>query len=60
MRSTPMVVFTASVTDAEDIKQAIIADVKMTHPNKLVQEAIWIYSIAIHHLLKNPTIQTRA
>jgi hypothetical protein len=60
MRCTPMVVFTASVTDEEDVYNAIIADVKMTHPNKLVQEAIWIYTVAIHHLLNNPTNHDRA
>jgi len=55
-----MVVFTASVTNEDDIFQAINADVKMTHPNKLVQEAIKIYTVAIHHLLNNPTMQDRA
>lgn len=60
MRCTPMVVFTASVSNVDDIKQAIISDIKMTHPNKLVQEAIWIYSIAIQYLLNNPTVHNRA
>jgi hypothetical protein len=32
---------------------AILADVKMTHPHPLVHEAIYIYQLAIHHLLNN-------
>jgi len=31
-----MAVFTSSVTDDGDIKNAILADVAMTHPNQLV------------------------
>jgi hypothetical protein len=31
----------------------------MTHPNELVQSSIYIYSIAIHHLLNNRENPTR-
>jgi len=36
MRCTPMAVFTSSITRKEDAKNAILIDVKMTHPDILV------------------------
>jgi hypothetical protein len=48
-----MAVFTSSITRKEDSKNAILIDVKMTHPDKLVQEAILTYQFAIHYLLNN-------
>ena len=53
MRCTPMAVFTSSVQKKEDAKNAILIDVKMTHPDKLVQEAILTYQLAIHYLLNH-------
>ena len=38
-----MAVFTSSITRKEDAKNAILIDVKMTHPDKLVHEAILTY-----------------
>jgi hypothetical protein len=55
-----MVVFTSSLINDEDIKNAVLADVKMTHPNILVKETILTYTIAIHYILKNPTDPNRA
>ena len=55
-----MAVFTSSVTNDDDIKNAILADVEMTHPNPLVKEAIWIYQCSIHYLLNNLTHPNRA
>ena len=51
-----MAVFTASINKKEDAKNAILIDVKMTHPDKLVQEAITIYQFAIHYLLNNQSL----
>ena len=48
-----MAVFTSSITRKEDSKNAILIDVKMTHPDKLVQESILTYEFAIHYLLNN-------
>jgi hypothetical protein len=48
-----MAVFTAGLTSKEDKKNAILSDVKMTHPSPIVQEAIITYQFAIHYLLNN-------
>ena len=48
-----MAVFTSSVQKKEDAKNAILIDVKMTHPDKLVQESILTYQLAIHYLLNH-------
>jgi hypothetical protein len=48
-----MAVYTAGLTNKDDIIAAIISDAKMTHPHPLVHEAIYIYQLAIHHLLNN-------
>ena len=53
MRCTPMAVFTAGLTNKQEIINTILSDVKMTHPDPLVHEAIYIYQFAIHHLLNN-------
>ena len=55
-----MAVFTSSITRKEDAKNAILIDVKMTHPDKLVQEAILTYELAIHYLLNHPDDQFKA
>ena len=55
-----MVVFTSKLSDPDDVKKAIFADVEMTHSNPLVKEAIWIYTVVIHHLLNNPDTPDRA
>jgi ADP-ribosylglycohydrolase len=60
MRCTPMAVFTAGLTNKDDIIKAILSDVKMTHPHQLVHEAIYIYQLAIHHLLNNINNPDRA
>ena len=59
MRITPMAVFTANLRPALS-KQLIIADVEMTHPNKTIQDMVYTYCIAIHHLLNNPEEENRA
>ena len=54
MRCTPMAIFTANVKNEKDIRNAILADVNLTHPNKHVHEAVVQYCLAIHYLLNNP------
>ena len=59
MRCTPMAVYSSALLDQDHVRQAVISDVKMTHPNKIVQETILLYVKAIHYLLKNPTDPNR-
>ena len=60
MRCTPMAVFTAGLSNKEEILAAIVSDISMTHPHPLVHEAIYIYQLAIHHLLNNQNNPGRA
>lgn len=59
MRATPMAVFT-SLCDDESAKAAIEADVSMTHSNQTVKDIVYLYCIAIHHLINNPHNENRA
>ena len=59
MRATPMVVYT-SLLDQKYIKDAIEKDTAFTHPNQTVKDCIYLYAIAIHYLMKNPTEENRA
>ena len=52
MRNTPMCVFTSEL-DQKIAKDIIQAEVAFTHPNQLIKDAIFIYNITIHFLLKN-------
>ena len=52
MKVTPFAVFTSQMKDPGAL---IKADVSMTHPATVVQDAIVIYCEAIHYLLNNPT-----
>jgi len=47
MRITPLAVWLSNITDMKEIKKVIVADVELTHPNKLVHDAIFIYCITI-------------
>ena len=44
---TPMAVWLSKITDPKVMKKAIVADVELTHPNKLVHDAIFIYCLTI-------------
>ena len=59
MRATPMAVYT-SLLDESEAKQCIFDEVAFLHPNQTVKDAIFLYDIAIHHLINNPTDETRA
>ena len=54
MRCTPMAVWSSSLQSDKDVFDAVRCDVEFTHPNRLVQEAVFIYVRAIKYLLNNP------
>lgn len=54
MRITPMIVWAAGVKDNSNFCKAIIADAELTHANRLVFDAMSIYSLAVRYLLNNP------
>jgi len=58
MRISPMIVWASALED-EDFFAAIIADVELTHPNRLVQDAIKVYSYCVKMLLNNPNDTNR-
>ena len=60
MRMTPMAIFTADFEDENQIQEAIEKEAGMTHPNQLVKDCQFLYALAIHYLLKNPTDENRA
>jgi len=47
MRITPLAVWASGLTEAKDLKDAVVADTEFTHPNPLAQEAIFIYCASI-------------
>eukprot|EP01022_Parablepharisma_sp_SALTPOND_P013207 TRINITY_DN1742_c0_g1_i1.p1 TRINITY_DN1742_c0_g1~~TRINITY_DN1742_c0_g1_i1.p1 ORF type:complete len:421 (-),score=13.92 TRINITY_DN1742_c0_g1_i1:30-1292(-) len=52
MRITPLVIWGHKLSD-EDLDAAVRADVSLTHPNEIPQQACVAYCICIKHLLKN-------
>lgn len=59
MRCMPMAVYTSALKP-EEAKEVMIAEIEISHPNKAVQDTIYLYQLAIHHLLNNPTKKDRA
>jgi len=55
-----MAVWTSSLTNEEEVFQAVKSDVEITHPNKLVHAAISLYCLAIHFLIINRDDENRA
>ena len=53
MRVTPLAVWASELlkSDIDTFKKVIVADTSLTHPCTLVQEAVFIYSAAIAHLV---------
>ena len=43
MRATPMAVFMSRASEEERFN-AVVKDVSMTHPNQVVQQAVYLYS----------------
>lgn len=60
MRITPLAVWASGLESSEDLYKAVVTDVELTHPNKLVHQSIFIYCQAIQFLLNNPECKTRA
>ena len=60
MRNTPLAVWASGLESAEDVYKAIVSDVSMTHPNRLVHSAIFLYALSIKYLLNNKDIENRA
>lgn len=48
-----MAIWCTSLQSVEDIKQVIVNDVKLTHPDKTVQEIVFVYAMTIRFLLNN-------
>ena len=60
MRCTPMAVWASKLEEEKQFYSAIEADVKFTHPNKLVIDSVFLYCTAIKHLLNNSEDENRA
>ena len=60
MRITPLAVWLSKVTNPQEIKKVVVADVSMTHPNKLVHDCVFIYCMTIRFLLKYRSNKDRA
>jgi len=58
MRITPMIVWASSLEETEFFK-AIVSECEHTHPNRLVQDAIKVYSLAVKMLLNNPSHENK-
>lgn len=60
MRCTPLAVWTSSVAgDLALVKSIVKQEVEMTHCSHVVQDAIFVYIVAIHSLLNNPDDNNR-
>jgi ADP-ribosylglycohydrolase len=59
MRCTPMAVWASGLQDMKQFKEAIYNEVQFTHSNVVTLNANLIYSLAIKHLLNNPTEKDR-
>jgi len=60
---TALAVRGAPLEDAKNfklMKELCSADAKWIHPNPMVHDAIFLYCVAIGHLLNNPQKSTRA
>jgi len=51
MRCTPIAVWASSLLNEHEFYKAIEADVKFTHPNKLVIDSVYLYCSTIKYLL---------
>jgi hypothetical protein len=59
-RCVPMAIWSSSLESYADIYKAIKNDAEFTHPDQDVHDAIFIFTIAIHYLLNNPSDPDRA
>ena len=59
MRIMPMVVCASSLKNPKDVCDALIADTDLTHANRLVKSATFIYGMALYYLVNQPTDKNR-
>jgi len=62
MRCTPMAIWCAKFEENKDydaLYTAASADVRFVHCNDLVISSVFLYELAIGHLLNNPTGENR-
>ena len=59
MRITPMAVFLTKIEDIENVKNAVSADISMTHPSPVVHNAALLYCLAIRHLINCESFQNK-
>lgn len=59
MKIAPLAVWTSTLTDIEDIKEAVTKDVSLMHPHPFVHECILVYCVAIQYLLNHPNEDKR-
>jgi ADP-ribosylglycohydrolase len=57
MRICPLIIYASSLLDP---LPTLSKDISLTHHNPIVHSACHAYSLAIIHLLNNPTSPTRA
>ena len=63
MKATPLAVFCAELEQKKNykkFKEIVAADCSWIHPHEMVHDAVFLYCVAIAHLLNNPTSPTRA
>ena len=53
MKIAPMIIWSSKLTK-EETQKAIYSEVKFLHSNKMVQQAIYVYAMAVRYLLNNP------
>ena len=58
MRIAPMAIWSSNLSQ-QDILKAVTHEVRMTHPSHVVQEANFLYCLAIQYLIKNRDSKTR-
>jgi ADP-ribosylglycohydrolase len=59
MRISPLIVWAADLSD-ENFCKAIRCDTEITHPNKVVQEAVIVFSLTVRFILRNRNEVLRA
>lgn len=59
MRITPIAVYTCKL-QADNAREAIDADVQLTHPSKAACDIIYMYCSSIHFLINNANKENRA
>jgi len=60
MRATPMALFISNLDSKEDMYKAVVFDVSITHPSKVVQTAVFIYCYTVQFLIRNSNTKSMA